>query len=73
MDAIIGDAEIAIEVKSSDKVASSDTKGLKAFGEEHPNTKLILLSLEERPRMLNGIEVWPVVQFFDRLWARKVI
>lgn len=73
VDAIIGDAEIAIEVKSSDKVASSDTKGLKAFGEEHPNTKLILLSLEERPRMLNGIEVWPVVQFFDRLWARKVI
>ena len=73
VDAIIGNAEVAIEVKSSNKVVSSDTKGLKAFGEEHPDAKLILLSLEERPRMLNGIEVWPVEQFLDRLWNRKVL
>ena len=67
------EVRMAIEVKSSDNVTSSDTKGLKAFGEEHPDAKLILLSMEERPHMMNGIEVWPVVQFFDRLWARKVI
>ena len=73
VDAIIGDAEIAVEVKSSDRVASTDTKGLKAFGEEHPEAKLILLSLEERPRMLNGIEVWPVVQFLERMWNRKIL
>lgn len=73
VDSIIGDAEVAIEVKSSNRVVSSDTKGLKAFGEEHPEAKLILLSLEERPRMLNGVEVWPVVQFLDRLWSRKII
>lgn len=73
VDAVIGDAEIAIEVKSSDKVVSSDTKGLKVFGEEHPGAKLLLLSLEERPRMLNGIEIWPVVLFLDRLWSRKVL
>lgn len=73
VDAIIGDAEVAIEVKSSNNVASHDTKGLKAFGEEHPNAKLILLAMEERPRMLNGVEVWPVAQFLPRLWNRKVI
>lgn len=73
VDAIIGDAEVAIEVKSSNNVTSNDTKGLKAFGEEHPDAKLILLSLEERPRMLNGIEVWPVAQFLERLWSRKVL
>ena len=73
VDAIIGDAEIAVEVKSSDRVVSTDTKGLKAFGEEHPEAKLILLSLEERPRMLNGIEVWPVEQFLERLWSGKIL
>ena len=73
VDAIIGDAEVAIEIKSSDNVASRDTKGLKAFGEEHPDAKLILLSMEGRPRMLNGVEVWPVAQFLPRLWDRKVI
>ena len=72
-DAMTNVVEVAIEVKSSDRVVSSDTKGLKAFGEEHPDTKLILLSMEDKPRMLNGVEVWPVTLFFQRLWARKVI
>lgn len=73
VDAIIGNAEIAIEVKSSNRVSSNDTKGLKAFGEEHPDAKLILLSLEERPRLLNGIEVWPVEHFLERLWSRIIL
>ena len=68
VDAIIGDAEIAIEIKSALSVSSSDTKGLRAFGEEHPQAKLILVSMEERPRMLNGIEVWPARDFLQRLW-----
>ena len=29
----------------------------KAFGEEHPDCKLIVVSLEERPRMMNGMEI----------------
>lgn len=73
VDAIIGEAEVAVEVKSSKSIASNDTKGLKAFGEEYPNARLILLSLEERPRKLNNIEVWPVCDFFERLWANKFI
>jgi predicted AAA+ superfamily ATPase len=67
------EVRMAIEVKSSDNVTSSDTKGLKAFGEEHPDAKLILLSMEERPRMMNGIEIWPVEQFLQRLWDGKMI
>ena len=73
VDAVIGDAEIGIEVKSASSVSSSDTKGLRAFSEEHPQAKLILLSMEERPRMLNDIEVWPVNQFLQRLWQGKVV
>lgn len=69
----MGDAEVAIEIKASDNILSRDTKGLKAFGEEHPTAKLILVSMEERPRKLNGIEIWPVNQFLTRLWTRKVI
>ena len=63
--------ELTIEVKSADHVVSNDTKGLKAFSEEHPDTKLILLSMEERQRMLNGIEIWPVTHFLAKLWNRK--
>lgn len=73
VDAVLGDAEVAIEVKSSKNIGSHDTKGLKAFSEEYPEAKLCLLSLEDRPRKFNGVEVWPVEQFFKRLWDGKII
>ncbi len=73
VDAVLGDAEVAIEVKSSKNVGSHDTKGLKAFSEEYPEAKLYLLSLEDRPRKFNGVEVWPVEQFLKRLWSGKII
>jgi predicted AAA+ superfamily ATPase len=73
VDAVVGDAEMAIEIKSSKNVESHDTKGLKAFGEEHPEAKLILISMEDAPRKLNGIEVWPATQFLSRLWAGKIL
>ena len=73
MDAVVGDAECAIEVKSSANVSSSDTKGLRAFGGEHPEAKLVLLSLEERPRMVNNVELWPVQAFLQRLWQDRVV
>lgn len=73
VDAILGDAEVAIEVKSSNSIKSHDTRGLKAFAEEYPDAKLYLLSLEDRPRKFNGVEVWPVEQFFNQLWDGRVI
>lgn len=73
VDAVIGQAEVGIEVKSSKNITSKDTKGLKAFSEEYPSAKLYLLSMEERPRKLNNIEVWPAEQFFKRLWDNKIV
>ena len=73
VDAVLGDAEVAIEIKSSKNINSRDTKGLKAFSEEYPEARLYLLSMEERPRKLNGVEIWPVELFFKRLWSGKII
>jgi len=72
-DTVTNKVEVALEIKSTNRVTTHDLKGLKAFSEEHPDTKLILLALEERPRKINGIEVWPIPQFLPRLWAGKVI
>lgn len=73
VDAVIGDAELAIEIKSSERIVSSHLKGLKAFKEEHPQCKLVVVSLEETPRMFNDVEVWPAKEFLSRLWAGKII
>lgn len=66
-------AEVAIEIKSSNNVTTSHLKGLKAFEEEHPDCKLIVDSLEGRPRMMNGVEIWPTQTFLKKLWDGKVV
>ena len=68
VDAIIGNAEVAIEIKSSDEVQSHHTKGLKAFSEEFPNCRLIMVSLDKYPRRMNNIEVYPALEFLTMLW-----
>lgn len=73
VDLVVGNAEVAIEIKSSDNVTTSHLKGLKAFGEEHPDCKLIVVSLEERPRMMNGVEIWPAQAFLKWLWDGKFV
>ncbi len=73
VDAIIGDGRVAIEVKSTSEVQSRHTKGLKAFQEEYPDCRLIVVSFDPRPRLMNGIEIYPVVDFLKKLWNHEII
>lgn len=68
VDAIIGDAETAIEIKSSGEVQSHHTRGLKAFSEEFPSARLIVVSLDKKPRRVNNVEIYPVLEFLAKLW-----
>lgn len=72
VDAIIGDAEVAIEIKCSEQVNTSHLKGLKAFKEEHPDCRLIVVSLDDKPRLLNDVEIWPVGKFLEKLWNGQI-
>lgn len=72
VDAILGNAEVAIEIKSTEEVQSHHTKGLKAFSEEFPDAKLIIVSMDKKPRLLNKIEVYPVLSFLDKLWRQEI-
>ena len=72
VDAVLGDAQVAIEIKSSEEVQSRHLRGLKAFNEEHPEARLIVVSLDANPRLFNGVEIWPAKQFLEQLWAGKI-
>ena len=72
VDAVLGDAEVAIEFKSCREVQSKHLKGLKAFKEEYPEARLIIVSLDERPRLFNGVEVMPAVHFLLKLWGEEI-
>lgn len=72
VDCVIGDAEIAIEFKSSNLVRKSQLKGLKTFADEHPNVKCFVVSQETFPRLVDGIEIWPAKQFLSKLWKNEL-
>ena len=72
VDAIIGDGRVAIEFKSSEEVQSKHTKGLKAFSEEYADARLIVVSMDVNPRMLNGVEIVPALDFLQLLWEGKI-
>ena len=73
VDIIYGDAEVAIEVKASSEVQSRHLKGLKAFSEEHPAARAIIVSLDAAYRRINQVEVWPVTQFLNALWNGDIL
>lgn len=73
VDAILGDAIVAIEFKSCTEVQSRHLNGLKAFKEEHPNCRSIVVSMDERSRMLQGFEILPANDFLRMLWNDEIV
>lgn len=72
VDAVIGDAELAIEIKSADEIMPKHLKGLRAFHEEHPEARLMVVSLDRITRNSDGVEIMYVKDFFKMLWDGKL-
>ena len=72
VDAIIGDAKVAIEIKSSEAIMARHKNGLKAFKEENPDCRLILVSLDPITRPSGDIELIYVLDFLKMLWSGEI-
>ena len=72
VDAVIGDARVAIEIKSVEEVLTKHLKELKAFGEEHPQSRKIIVSLDRINRRIGDIECIFVLAFLNELWDKKM-
>jgi predicted AAA+ superfamily ATPase len=78
VDFILGNAEVAIEVKISTQVHQQDLKGLIAFCEEHPQARAIVVSQDMNERLIKindklDITILPWQTFVSQLWDAKVI
>ena len=73
VDVVLGNAQVAIEVKSCSEVQSRHIKCLKAFSEEHPTARLIVVSLDPSPRRMNNIEIYPIADFLSKLWNNEIL
>jgi len=72
VDVVIGDAKVAIEIKSTEHVETKHKKGLKAFKEEHPDCRLILVSLDPISRKSGDTELIYVLDFLKLLWNCQI-
>jgi predicted AAA+ superfamily ATPase len=73
VDFVLGDAEVAVEVKGSSRVDSSDFRSLRAFVEDNRPRRALLVCNESAPRLVDGVEVLPWRDFLGRLWAGDVV
>lgn len=62
------DTELAVEVKCATVVTDKHLKGLRALREESIFKRYIVVCREERPRLVDGIEILPWTYFFEQLW-----
>ena len=72
VDAVIGDARIAVEIKSVEEVMPRHLKGLKAFAEDYPDSRLLLVSLDPINRRVGNVECIYVLDFFKMLWKGQI-
>jgi uncharacterized protein len=73
VDLILGEAEVAIEVKSS-AVFSGRTKGLHLFCDEQPCQKAIVITRGKFPQKTeSGVELQPWPHFCSLLWNGDII
>jgi uncharacterized protein len=73
VDFILGNGEVAIEVKGSKKIASTSLKGIKTFFNEHKPKRSIIVCNEIEKRISEDIEIIPWKEFLSDLWAGKII
>jgi predicted AAA+ superfamily ATPase len=73
VDLILGDAEVALEIKSSENVTGR-TKGLHLFNEEQKCPKSFIISRDPLPRRLSSnLSVLPWRIFCNMLWEGEII
>ena len=74
VDFILGDHEVAIEVKGTEKAQPHHLKGLFRVRRGIPCAPRILVSCDPRPRLTEqGIEIMPWRVFLEDLWSNRIM
>lgn len=73
VDCIIGDGEIAIEIKGTNRLGARDLNGLLAFKDIYSPRRSIIICNEKAKRIRNKIEIMPWREFLSDLWDGSII
>ena len=73
VDFILGDRDVALEVKGVPEVHLQHLRSINAFREEYKPKQAIIVSLDARPRNVDGVTIMPWKTFLGNLWAGLII
>lgn len=73
VDFILGDRAVALEAKGIPEVHAHHLRSMNAFREEYHPKKMIIVSLDKRPRNVGGITIMPWKTFLTDLWSSSII
>lgn len=73
VDFILGDCNVALEIKATDNIQPRHLRGLLAFSEEYQTKHSIVVCTEPYPRKIGNIIVLPWQIFLEKLWAGELI
>ena len=73
VDFVLADGSIAIEVKGTKEVLPRHLKGLKAFKKDYQPKKCFIVSLDQKPRLVDNIKILPFMDFLRHLWSNQII
>jgi predicted AAA+ superfamily ATPase len=74
VDFVLGDMQLAIEAKSSERITRDHLRGLRSLVQDHPRVgRRVVVCREPRARKTDdGIEILPAATFVRRLWAGQL-
>lgn len=72
IDAVVGDAEIGIEIKSAEEIQPRHLSNFKDFHDEYPNSRCILVSRDKLSRRSGDVELLYITDFLKKLWAGEI-
>lgn len=73
VDFVLGDHDVAVEVKGVEQAGPHHLRGLRALGEEYSVKHSIVVSLDTRPRVMDGIHILPWQVFLEKLWSGELL
>lgn len=73
VDFVLGDGEVAIEVKGTSLVDNRDLRPLTVFLDEYKPKKAFVVCNEKEERMIGKIRILPWRRFFEDLWGGGII
>lgn len=73
VDFILGEGEVAIEVKGQSSVDNRNLRPLKAFMEEYATKEALVVCNEKEERVVGKIRLMPWRTFLEELWGGRII